>query len=86
MAFKQVKIFSAHTKTAMPRSSARQLALRRQKITLDIRREAAALRCLFDDDDASEDEMDILHAAAYERVLGSRYFDLPSSYRRRKDR
>ncbi|KAE9305281.1 hypothetical protein PR003_g21538 [Phytophthora rubi] len=70
----------------MPCSSARQLALRRQKITLDIRREAAALRCLFDDDDASEDEMDILHAAAYERVLGSRYFDRPSSYRRRKDR
>ncbi|KAG3099931.1 hypothetical protein PI124_g8788 [Phytophthora idaei] len=70
----------------MPRPSARQVALRELRIVLDIRAEAAALRHFYDDEDLSEDDPDVLHAASYERVLGSRYFDRPSSYRRRSDR
>ncbi|KAG3171085.1 hypothetical protein PI126_g2050 [Phytophthora idaei] len=70
----------------MPRPSARQVALRELRVVLDIRAEAAALRHFYDDEDLSEDDLDVLHAASYERVLGSRYFDRPSSYRRRSDR
>ncbi|KAG3121647.1 hypothetical protein PI124_g1017 [Phytophthora idaei] len=70
----------------MPCPSARQVALRELRVVLDIRAEAAALRHFYDDEDLSEDDLDVLHAALYERVLGSRYFDRPSSYRRRSDR
>ncbi|KAF4149420.1 hypothetical protein GN958_ATG01392 [Phytophthora infestans] len=69
----------------MPRPSARQVALRKLKIFLQVREEAATLRYLYDEEDFSEDELDILYAAAYERVLGSRYVDRPPSYRRRSD-
>ncbi|EEY55921.1 uncharacterized protein PITG_08666 [Phytophthora infestans T30-4] len=69
----------------MPHPSARQVALRKLKIVLQVREEAARLRYLYDDEDSREDELDILHAAAYERVLGSRYFDRLSSYRRRNN-
>lgn len=70
----------------MPRPSARQVALRKLKAVVDVRWEAAALRYLVDEEDCSEDDLDDLHVAAYERVLASRYFDRPSSYRRRVDR
>ncbi|KAG2783152.1 hypothetical protein PC129_g20213 [Phytophthora cactorum] len=69
----------------MPRPSACQVALRELRVVLDLRAEAAALRHFYDDEDLSEDGLDVLHAASYGRVLGSRYFDRPSSYRRRSD-
>ncbi|KAF4142765.1 putative DDE Tnp4 domain-containing protein [Phytophthora infestans] len=52
----------------MPRPSARQVALRKLKIVLQVREAAATLRYLYDDEDLSEDELDILRAAAYERL------------------
>ncbi|KAG3189690.1 hypothetical protein PC128_g11672 [Phytophthora cactorum] len=51
----------------MPRPSARQVALRELRVVLDIRAEAAALRHFYDDEDLSEDDLDVLHAASYER-------------------
>ncbi|KAE9007258.1 hypothetical protein PR003_g16531 [Phytophthora rubi] len=69
----------------MPRRSARQVALGKLKAVIDGTREAAALRYLLDEEDSSDDELDIHHAAAYEAVLGSRYFARPSVYRRTED-
>lgn len=70
----------------MPLLSARQVALRQLKVVVEVRKETAAFRHLVDEEDCSEDGLDVLHAAAYERVLGPRYFDRPPSYRRREER
>jgi hypothetical protein len=69
----------------MPRRSSRQAGLRKLKAVVDARRDAAALRYLLDEENSSDDDLDMHHAAAYESVLGSRYFARPSVYRRRED-
>ncbi|OWY95198.1 hypothetical protein PHMEG_00034863 [Phytophthora megakarya] len=53
---------------------------------MDTRRRAAILRFLQDEEDSSEDDRDLQSATEYTQVLASRYFDRPSSYRRRGDR
>jgi hypothetical protein len=87
----QVKIFapfplSFHAFREMPRLTARQKALRGLRLKIDTRRQAAVLRYLLDEEDSSEDDADVEIAAEYARVAASRYFDRPSSYRRREDR
>ncbi|KAF4146313.1 hypothetical protein GN958_ATG04499 [Phytophthora infestans] len=69
----------------MPRHSAKQLTVQYSSGAAHRRRRKSVLRYLVDADDSSEDELDLSYAQAYENVLGSRYVDRPTSYRRRKD-